>query len=57
MERERGTKGSSCEDWADRTGEAVVTAAGCITLWNKGSGCGKSLEQVSGVVKDSLLHI
>lgn len=57
MERERGTKGSSCEDWADRTGEDVGTAVGCITLWNKGSGCRESLEQVSAVVKESLLQI
>lgn len=57
MERERGTKDSSCEDWDDRTGEAVGTAVGCITLWNKGSAGRESLEQVSDVVKESLLQI
>lgn len=56
-ERERGTKGSSCEDWADRTGEAVGTAGDCITLWNNGSGCSESLEQVSDVVHRSWIRI
>lgn len=57
MELERDTKDSSCEDWADRAGEVVGTAVGCITLWNKGSACWESQERVSDVVKESLLHI